>query len=246
VADQAASAAGVGAPPVARRGAGDSEWRRLYDRRVLVDESDLTHYARIRNVALEGFATRGVEATSIRDVAAAAGVSAGMVQHLFKTKAGLRDAVNEYVVRVVADAFAGYGEGTPAEELMDEMGQRITGIVRDHHLALRYVARSVADGDPGGLALFDSFVAIADDIMGSLEQAGALRENLDRSWATLHAVVLNLSTVLMEDAVSRHLPTEFRDEAQLARWDQASRALFREGIFAGAARRGRTGAGTSS
>jgi AcrR family transcriptional regulator len=43
--------------------------------------SDLSTYARIRNAALEGFATRGVAATSIRDVATAAGVSPGLVQH---------------------------------------------------------------------------------------------------------------------------------------------------------------------
>lgn len=199
---------------------------------MLVDESDLTHYARIRSAALEAFAVRGVKATSIRSVAGAAEVSAGMVQHLFKTKAGLREAVDAYVVRVVAEAFRDYGIDTPPEDLMDEMGMRITAIVRDHHVALRYVARSIVDGDPGGLSLFDGFVQIAGSIVASLEQAGVLREDLDHTWAALHTVVLNLSTVLMEEAITRHLPASFRDEQQLARWDQASRLLFREGLFA--------------
>jgi len=48
---------------------------------VRVPVSDLNAAARIRNAALEGFAANGVAATSIRDVAAAAGVSPGLVQH---------------------------------------------------------------------------------------------------------------------------------------------------------------------
>src|SRR5204862_374092 len=64
---------------------------------------DLTSYARIRNAALELFASRGVAGTSIRDVARAAGVSPGLVQHHFGTKAGLQQAVDECVV---ADAVS--------------------------------------------------------------------------------------------------------------------------------------------
>ena len=68
--------------------------------------SDLTAYARIRDASLELFADRGVPATSIRDIAAAAGVSGGLVQHHFGTKAGLRDAINDHVVAIAADAFS--------------------------------------------------------------------------------------------------------------------------------------------
>ena len=67
--------------------------------------ADLNTYARIRNAALEGFAANGVASTSIRDVAAAAGVSPGLVQHHFGTKAGLRDAVNDFVVAGALDTF---------------------------------------------------------------------------------------------------------------------------------------------
>ena len=71
-----------------------------------VPESDLTAAARIRNAALARFAEAGLQATSIRDIAEAAGTSPGLVQHHFGTKAKLRDAVNEYVTAIVEDAFA--------------------------------------------------------------------------------------------------------------------------------------------
>ena len=63
---------------------------------------DLTAYARIRNAALELYADKGPARTSIREVARAAGVSPGLVQHHFGTKQNLLRAVNEFVI---ADAL---------------------------------------------------------------------------------------------------------------------------------------------
>ena len=67
--------------------------------------SDLTAAARIREAALRRFAERGVAATSIRDVAKAAGVSPGLVQHHFRSKARLRRAVADHVMRRAIEAF---------------------------------------------------------------------------------------------------------------------------------------------
>src|SRR5262252_4469110 len=68
-----------------------------YDR-MAIAPSDLTSAARIRDAALEAFSARGVAGTSIRDVAKAAAVSPGLVQHHFRSKAGLRRAVDDFVV----------------------------------------------------------------------------------------------------------------------------------------------------
>jgi AcrR family transcriptional regulator len=53
---------------------------------------------RIRDAALKSLATHGVAATSLRMVAEAAGVSLGLVQHYFGTKAALVAAVDQYVL----------------------------------------------------------------------------------------------------------------------------------------------------
>ncbi|OOK64317.1 bacterial regulatory s, tetR family protein [Mycobacterium kansasii] len=62
---------------------------------------DLTAKARIRNAALDLYAQYGEDRVSLRAIAAEAGVTLGLVQHHFKTKAGLRRAVDE----LVADYF---------------------------------------------------------------------------------------------------------------------------------------------
>jgi AcrR family transcriptional regulator len=193
-------------------------------------DSDLTAYARIRNAALEGFATNGVAATSIRDVAQAAGVSPGLVQHHFSTKAALQDAVNGYVAVVAQGAFTDLASDSSSSDAIEELGQRITVLVRDHPTALLYVARSVLEGDEAALTLFDGFLEIAKQQLARLAADGQLQEDLDLEWAALHVVVFNLGTLLMENAVSRHLPEAFFSSEQLARWGEASTKLFRSGI----------------
>jgi AcrR family transcriptional regulator len=193
--------------------------------------SDLTRYARVRNAALQLFADRGVEATSIRDIAAAAGVSPGLVQRHFVTKAGLRDTINDYVVTLATEAFADLpSEGDPVE-IQQQMGDRVTTFVRDNETALRYVARAVADRDPEALRIFDAFVAISRTQWERLDRHGLLRPDPDIAWAALHVVVLNLATILMRDAIERHLPAPFDDPAQMARWNEATNALFYRGLY---------------
>jgi len=58
---------------------------------------DLTARARIRDAALWHFAEEGFSRATIRDIAATAGVSPGLVRHHFGSKEGLRDACDEAV-----------------------------------------------------------------------------------------------------------------------------------------------------
>ena len=59
-------------------------------------DADLTAKAKIRNAALDMYAEQGEDRVSMRAVAARAGVTVGLVQHHFKTKDGLRQAVDEF------------------------------------------------------------------------------------------------------------------------------------------------------
>jgi AcrR family transcriptional regulator len=120
---------------------------------------DLTAYARIRNAALELFAARGVAATTIRDVARAAGVSPGLVQHHFGTKAGLRKAVDEFVV---ADALATITDLPDLlEERTAEFAARMGEVVRERPQSMLYMARSASEGGELGLDAFKAMSSSA-------------------------------------------------------------------------------------
>jgi AcrR family transcriptional regulator len=159
-------------------------------------------------------------------------VSPGLVQHHFKSKAELRRAVDEHAVAVFSAAFEGMDDRDDALDLFTEVSRRITRVVAESPDALRYVARSVAEGDTPALTTFDRFVEIADGVIDRLAQQGALRADADLRWAALHGVMLNLATVLFEPAISRHLDRPFATPAETQRWSAATTALFARGILA--------------
>src|SRR4051812_35188546 len=71
-----------------------------------VDEGDLTAKANVRNAALRLFAERGHDAVTVREIAAAAGVSPALVVHHFGSKDGLRAAVDSYAAKAFDALFS--------------------------------------------------------------------------------------------------------------------------------------------
>ena len=181
---------------------------------------------RIIDAALEGFARDGVAATSIRDVASAAGVSPGLIQHYFPSKAALRSAVDEHVKEVAREALGVHEfEG----DVIDDLAERLTALVAENFVALRYVARGVAEKDAAALSIFDTLTQLCRDQLAELQRRGMLRPDLDLDWAALHTVLINLGTVIMEPGVSRQLRKPFLTKRQVERWKVATTKLFVEG-----------------
>lgn len=122
-------------------------------------DEDLTARARIREAALRVFAERGVSGATIRGIAEAAGVSAGLVQHYFGSKEALRRACDEYAVDVMTrtkqDALEG-GVSTPG---FLPMALTVSLPVQ------RYLARALVDGSSAAAALFDDVVEFTEDML---------------------------------------------------------------------------------
>jgi AcrR family transcriptional regulator len=201
--------------------------------------SDLTGLARIRDAALEGFARDGVANTSLRDVAKAAGVSLGLVQHHFVTKAALVEAVGAHVVGLATEAFGDLPAAATPVESQAELGNLVTAFVAEQPVALLYVARAVAEGDKTAAAVFDAFVEIAKGLWQTLADHELLRNDADITWAALHGVTLILGTVLYQAEIDRRLPVPFMTADQLERWNVAGNALFSEGLYRHPLRRAR-------
>jgi AcrR family transcriptional regulator len=155
----------------------------------------------------------------------------GLVQHYFASKAALVEAVNAHVVEIATDAFSDLSESGSPMQAQQELGDRVTASVAEHPTALLYVARSAADGEPAALEMFDAFLAIAREQWRRLLDRGLLRADVDLEWTALHSAVHVLGTVLLKEAIDRHLPASFFTLAQLERWNTASNALFREGTY---------------
>jgi AcrR family transcriptional regulator len=200
-------------------------------KRTVLSDTDLTPAARIRNAALDLFAERGVARTTIREVAAHAGVSPGLVQHHFGTKARLADAVNEFVLAVAADTARDLPDSGDTSERFAEFGNRMAAIARDQPSALLYAARSVSDADEAGLALFAGMVEIGRQQLLQLEAAGQIEPGVDLDWVAVHLTVFNLGSLLFEPAISRALGEPFLTDAGIERWNAATTALMTRALI---------------
>ena len=199
-------------------------------------DRDLTAAARIRDAALREFAARGVAATSIRDVARAARVSPGLVQHHFRSKAGLRRAVEDLVARRALEAFGHPFDERSIAALSSRISTKISDFIRENPDVFGYIGRSLLEGDRAGIALFEGFLRLARTQIDRLRTTRLLRADLDPDWTALHLVLIDLGAYLLEAGVSRFLGESLRSERGLARMERATVQLFAQGVFRPSAR----------
>ncbi|CUU60554.1 DNA-binding transcriptional regulator, AcrR family [Parafrankia irregularis] len=168
---------------------------------------DLTARARIRDAALRLFAEQGFEATTIRGVAEAAGVSSGLVRHHFGAKEALREACDTYALE---RAMAIKEEAVVAGRLADP-----TFMVAVHPTLLllqRYVARSMVDGSAAAAGLFDAMVAETERWIATGRLAGPGPDDDDDPRAFAAALVaMQTGLLILHDHVSRALGTDMLD-----------------------------------
>lgn len=114
-------------------------------RRVQADSVDLTAKARIRNSALALYADFGEDGTSMRAIAEAAGVTVGLVVHHYRTKDGLREAVERWIVELYAKAIAQVPEGGSPREVATARDTAVATMLEENPAVVNYLRRAVLD-----------------------------------------------------------------------------------------------------
>jgi AcrR family transcriptional regulator len=191
---------------------------------------ELRKLERIRRAALKSFATHGAAGTSLRSVAADAGVSLGLVQHHFVTKAGLIKAVDDYVLSAVIAVVAQPVSAPPRDSIAD-MGTRVTTLVQEHPDVVDYFGRALIDGSPLGMTIWDTLAAFGTTRWNMRKESGEARADIDVTWAAINSLVLALGTLILRGHIERQIPGAFSSPAQLDRWQESVNTLLREGLF---------------
>jgi AcrR family transcriptional regulator len=186
--------------------------------RTAVDPAyeDLTARARIRDAAIRLFTDRGVEGTSVLDIAKAAGVSGGLIRHHFGSKDGLREACDTYVLN----------ELLRFKEQAIEQGQTDPGFLPTFDtrqvLLRRYLGRAMIDGSAAAATKFDEIVDLTEQWF--IEQS-----NLDVPDPRACAAVLagmSIGMLAMQDHVARALGEDPLSPEALRRIALASADLY--------------------
>ncbi|MGW6276481.1 TetR/AcrR family transcriptional regulator [Kribbella sp. NPDC055071] len=176
---------------------------------------DLTARARIRDAAIRLFGERGIEGASIRDVAAEAGVSSGLVRHHFGSKEALREFCDQYAKERMAaiSAEVSTSEGVAG---LDPASMH----PRVFPLQL-YLVRSMMDGSETATALFLGAVETIEEWSTSY----GIEPTDRRAYAAAMAAI-KLSTFVFRDQISKALGEDITSPAGYARIGQALMEVF--------------------
>jgi AcrR family transcriptional regulator len=174
---------------------------------------DLTARARIRDAALRMFAERGTDGATIRDIAKAAGASAGLVRHHFGSKEALRDVCDAYaldrLMRIKEQAILDGQIANP-------------GFMLSVHptmlLFMQYLARSMVDGSASAAAMFDGMVDLAEKW---LAEHSSIRPVDPRAYAAV-LVATSMGPLVMRDQLSRALGADILSPAGHLRMTRGS------------------------
>lgn len=152
---------------------------------------DLSTRARIRDAAITVFGEEGF-GVGVRAIAAAAGVSPGLVNHHFGSKDGLREACDDRVREVIRAAKLESLERPSPNGLLAQMAE-----IEDFAPYLAYLLRSLQAGGSLMTVFFDHMV---EDIQGYLAAgiaAGTLRAPRDLPAMAKYFAITNGGGIIM-------------------------------------------------
>lgn len=161
---------------------------------------DRTTKAKIRDAALTRFAAHGIAATSVRAVAADAGVAPSHVMHYFRSKHGLRVACDEFVaatLREQQDEVIGAGLDL---DPLGSLRRRQEGLP-----ILAYLARSLVEASPSSDALVDQLVADSQRYMAALEANGLIQPSATPRTRAVLLTFWSLGQLALHQQVERLL-----------------------------------------
>ncbi|MCP2315167.1 transcriptional regulator, TetR family [Nocardia amikacinitolerans] len=154
--------------------------------------ADLTTAARIRDAAIEVFGEQGFQ-VGVRAIAAAAGVSPGLVNHHFGSKNGLRAACDDRVLELIRDEKV---KAVTAPNAASGMLAALAEIELYGPL-VAYMVRSLQAGGPMAESLFEHMVADAEVYMRQGVDAGTIKPSRDHKARARYLMTLNIGAVLL-------------------------------------------------
>jgi len=162
---------------------------------------DLTAKARIRNAALDLYSQHGEDRVSLRAVAAQAGVTLGLVQHHFKTKAGLRDAVDQLIVDYFAAAIAEVAEEGTIAEITAARDKAVRQLLEQNPPVVNYVRRALLEPSENHLHLLDVLVDLTRREVGALRKSGRASTKRRESTQIIRVFAQQMGELLLEPLV---------------------------------------------
>jgi TetR/AcrR family transcriptional regulator, regulator of cefoperazone and chloramphenicol sensitivity len=197
---------------------------------------DRTARAIIRDEALRLFAARGPYGVTVRQIAAAADVSPGLVLHHFGSKEGLRQAVDEHVLGLF-DRMLGEMTGEHAADLYDPAASGSVAEAIAKHLPADspvpgYLRRLLVTDGEAGRELFRRLFRLSATTLDALAAAGMAARGADPPVRAAFLLVNDLAVLLLRDHLAEVLGTDPLSGGSMARWAGEVLTIYGAGLLA--------------
>ncbi|HET6671972.1 MAG TPA: TetR family transcriptional regulator [Agromyces sp.] len=187
---------------------------------------DTTAAARIREAAVVRFGKQGFERTSVREIAADAGVSAALVIHHYGSKDGLRAACDASLVEQLMADRAKADEPGMAQTMREWLDHP------EHFGAsIDYFAMMLSDGTEGGNRLFDRLLHETAALLDAGVADGSMRESSDPEMRALLITLYGLAPILLRDQLGRAMGTPLASAAAIRRMTRPTLELYTHGLY---------------
>ena len=195
---------------------------------------DRTARAIIRDEALRLFAARGPDVVTVRQIAAAAGVSPALIVHHFGSKEGLREVVDHHVLGLF-EAMLTEMTAEDAPDLYDpaatgSLAEAIVGHLPPGSPVPAYLRRLLLSDGDAGRQLFRRLYQMSAALMSTLVDAGLADPGADPAVRAAFLMTNDLAVLLLRDHLADVLGVDPLSGEGMARWAREVLAIYAAGL----------------
>ncbi|MFE9786489.1 TetR family transcriptional regulator [Nocardia salmonicida] len=151
--------------------------------------ADLNTAARIRDAAIELFGEQGF-GVGVRAIAAAAGVSPGLVNHHFGSKDGLRAVCDDRVLEIIRDEKLRAIHAPGPAGILDAMAE-----IEMYAPLVAYILRSFQAGGPLSESLLEHMITDAEQYMQTAVDEGKAKPSRDHAARARYIVLCHVGAM---------------------------------------------------
>ncbi|MCI4659282.1 TetR family transcriptional regulator [Cryobacterium zhongshanensis] len=190
---------------------------------------DLTARALIRDAAIVHFAHDGFRKTSLRAIAASAGVSASLVVHHFGSKDNLRIECDEFVIGNILAAAR--DKSSPAG--LQAVIQGYLANPAEYEVDVAYLSRAITEETTAGRNFVDSIVDETEAIIRAGVADGSMNPSSDPRAEAALITMTSLAMMTLSSHLARALGFEGRGLGQetMRRLALPSVELYTHGLY---------------
>ena len=188
---------------------------------------------RLLLVAMKLFAEQGFDGVTVRDISSAANVSVGLINHHFRSKEGLRQAVDDYFINRTGAAIERALDATENldPELVGEFQRNWIIRYRDEWPEfVSYFRRAIVETSPWGQSLLKRYYDSLQRMVDRLEADGKLKPDVDRFWLPLIYMFILMGPIVMDPFIKSTFGHSTYEPQMWGRFQKAFSAALWAGI----------------